>query len=253
MKVMLVILSLDMLAKCMVLEEDTTIFGHVGRNLTVYSSRDIGRTRQGLILWYHETHGGRILLKDVSFSLFSTNISFTIEKLTFMDSGRYFPVFQYQYFSRPIIISNQVLVVTDPLRSPVMRMFDNLDGILGTRELLCEVEGAGAGWSDPFWVIEHEGEKTDARQQTETRLNQDGKFLRWTRLSLPLLENSTRKVLCMCHHDTEGRIQISAMDGGVDRGSAVFCDLLFFFGPLCVLILLVTLVFMGRRLCSSRL
>lgn len=95
-----------------------------------------------------------------------------------------------------------------------MRVFESHDGILGTREYLCEVEGAGLGWSDPLWVMEHEGQKTEARRRTETSLNEDGKFLRWSRISLPLLENSTRKVHCTCHHDTEGRIQISAMDGG---------------------------------------
>lgn len=95
-----------------------------------------------------------------------------------------------------------------------MRLFDGHDGTPGTREFVCEVEGAGSGWSDPFWIMEYEGLKTEVREKTQNRLNKDGTFLRWTSISLPLLENSTRKVQCTCHHDMEGSIQISAMDGG---------------------------------------
>lgn len=102
----------------------------------------------------------------------------------------------------------------------MMRVFDG-DGTPGTREFVCEVEGAGSGWSDPFWVLEHNGQKTEVRQQTQNRLNQGGKFQRWTGISLPREDNSMRKVLCTCQHEMEGPIQISAMDDG-----RLFCMLI---------------------------
>lgn len=93
-----------------------------------------------------------------------------------------------------------------------MRVFDDYGGTPGTREFVCEVEGAGTGWSDPFWVMERERRKTEVLEQTHNRVNEDGSFLRWTRISL--LENSTSEVLCMSSHDSKGAIQMSVMNDG---------------------------------------
>lgn len=252
----------DMVAKCWITKEDTVVFGHVGRNITLHSIMRGPLDRYGITSWNHETNGGRIQLKfheyfyrkDVITVDSWSNISYTIEDPKVSDSGRYFAV-QLNGFtssSKSSSGSSIYLVVTDPNISPVMRVFDGRYDTAGTREFVCEVEGAGLGWSDPFWVMEHEGQKTEVRQQTQNRLNEDGLFLRWTGISLPLMENSMRKVVCVCHHDSEGTIEMSVMEDG---GSILSCNLLYVFGPLCVLIAVVATVLLGRWIygtCSDR-
>ncbi|XP_041963158.1 uncharacterized protein LOC121720788 [Alosa sapidissima] len=260
MEIILLILSFNIGAKCYTpREEDTVVFGHVGGTIDLHSHMTDPLNQYGVTSWYHETHGGRIQVKFSEYYTRSavvtaqwSNVSYTINNLTVMDSGRYFAAERKGNLF--ITGSSMFLIVTDNRLSPMMRVFDGPDGSTGPREFLCEVQGAGSGWSDPFWVIEQEGRKTDVRQQTQSRLNEVGAFLRWTGISLPVMENSMRKVLCVCLHDTGDVVQVTVMDG--DEGASVSsCDLLFVFVPLCVLIPLFTVVFMRpwiHRACSQR-
>lgn len=98
-----------MLTKCWFLEEDMTIFGHVGHNVTLHSSAIVPGKERGVLFWYHKAHGGRSLFSLESY--IRRDMSFTIEKLTFMDSGQYFAMY-HENFLREFQISHKVLVVT---------------------------------------------------------------------------------------------------------------------------------------------
>lgn len=107
----------DMVAKCWIIKEDTAIFGHVGQSVTLVSVMRGHVQKHGMNSWYHEAQEGRIRVKFSEYFyrpdvISWSNISYTVENLTVMDSGRYFAVRQSGIFARPSIGSSLFLVVT---------------------------------------------------------------------------------------------------------------------------------------------
>lgn len=103
---------------------------------------------------------------------------------------------------------------TDQRLFPFIRVLNGLKGSDGAREFFCEVEGAGLGWSDPFWVMEHNGQRTEVTPPTQSILIENDIFLRVTKISFPFWGTSNPKVFCICANDTAGEIQNSVMDSG---------------------------------------
>ncbi|KAL2084087.1 hypothetical protein ACEWY4_019605 [Coilia grayii] len=239
-------------------DEDDFVFGVIGSSVTI-TSQVQGHREFSSILWYHETIMGDIHLFCIftNYTLHgerfigtlpdsSGKTLLTISNAKVSDTGRYFVILEFgKIFTSG---STQYFIVTDT-SDPVVTLYRGTDA-LGSPMFLCEVTGASGDWSGPWWLIE--GEKGWLEGTTGKRMGSDGVFTRWSTLRL----NSTVNVSCACHYQNKTSFLVRSSELDVSMGSHSACDLLIILSPLCLLLMLFTLVLVmlwARRVRVRRL
>ncbi|XP_048116852.1 uncharacterized protein LOC125305863 [Alosa alosa] len=222
------------------------VFAVTGSTVSIYSQLQTS-AHNPVIIWYHESPVGDIdmlcLFTQSSLSFergrgtlpdASGKTSLTLWNSTMSDAGRYFATLHINRKRTHVSGSAQYLVVTDP-SGPAMRLYRGADD-LGSPLFFCEVTGAGANWSDPYWQIKANGSVSTLDGMTAKRIGADGVFTRWSIIRL----NSTLAVTCLCHQKNGTRVLFSSNE--VDtRNGATACDWLVFLSPPCLLLFLLTM------------
>lgn len=96
------------------------------------------------------------------------------------------------YFNMSQLIS--FLCLVSDMFAPTVRLYRGADD-LGSL-FFCEVTGAGARWSDPYWQIKVEGKVMRLEATTAKRIGPDGVFIRWSTARF-----NSSNVMCVCKSD----------------------------------------------------
>ena len=79
-----------------------------------------------------------------------------------------------------------------------MRMFQSVPG----RVFLCEVTGAGLGWSEPYWM-EVDGQNRTVDSETIRSFDENGLFTQ-SAILIPSLADGVKTAMCVCRQESTG-------------------------------------------------
>lgn len=101
-----------------------------------------------------------------------------------------------------------VLVVGYGLRHfsghiPFMRLFYG-SGSAKSHVFQCEITEAGAEWSSPYWRLTENGQLREIKGVGGGGLDADGRFTRWSVVTLG--SEKSLSVTCLCRHNHTGVI-----------------------------------------------
>lgn len=93
---------------------------------------------------------------------------------------------------------------------PVIRLFHG-SGSAKTHAFQCEITGAGAGWSSPYWRVKENGQLREMKGVGSGGIDADGRFARWSMVILG--SEKSLSVTCLCRHNHTGvMIQTDTVD-----------------------------------------
>ncbi|XP_062321933.1 uncharacterized protein LOC134023664 [Osmerus eperlanus] len=217
-------------------------FGDQGDNMTLISRFETDISTH--VTWFRQDLSGKVtLVKFFSNAAMQThdryfvavdgsNIMSTVIKTTTEDSGRYFAVRRNGVNFEAGTI--QDIVVTDQLAVPVMRVF--LQSGPG-RVFLCEVTGAGQGWSEPYWMGV-DGHNMTVDSETIRSFDENGLFTQSTIL-IPSLADGVKAAMCVCRRESTGTMIQSVIQILTTENVMGSCDILLYVVLLACLLLLL--------------
>lgn len=220
---------------------DPVVFVEDGAKCTFFSQIEDGNAK--FIMWYKQSPNG--VVKSVTYvSSFQTNtqryqvmapdssgqVTLTVLAATREDTGLYFAVTRHGPDKMRFKFGTATVLIVTETGLPLISVYRYGPG----RKLLCEVSGAGPGWSEPFWV---EADNQKKVSETLKSLDTDGTFVQSSILDISVDE---KVATCMSRQNSTGAvIQANAsLTEGVTP-----CEMILYVIPaLCGLLLFVTVV-----------
>ncbi|XP_062393877.1 uncharacterized protein LOC134082245 [Sardina pilchardus] len=199
----------------------------------------------GYLMWYRQKPSGEIEMicsESCLKSRYTVGTSdlpgvgfMTISNTLVTDSGSYIAVSKKKKTRAFLGTSYVNLAVTD--HTPRIRLFYG-SGIAKTHVFQCEVAGAGADLRGPYWEITELGHVRKMRGVGSEGIDADGRFTRWSMVTLGSDKSFSVTCLSSHNHTTEtlrtGTINIS-------QGASV-CVFTYFLAPVACALLVLTVV-----------
>ncbi|XP_048117319.1 uncharacterized protein LOC125306249 isoform X2 [Alosa alosa] len=118
--------------------------------------------------------------------------------------------------------------------TPLIRLFYG-SGIAKTHVFQCEIVGARADWSNPYWEITENGHVRKMKGVGSGGIDADGRFTRWSVVTLS--SDKSFSLTCLSSHNhTTNMIKTGTID--MSKGASVCVFTYFLITLACVLILL---------------
>ncbi|KAL2084090.1 hypothetical protein ACEWY4_019608 [Coilia grayii] len=225
--------------------------GQKGQNVTLHANA----VEDSSIAWYRQKLNGELeMICSESYGHFlCDNPRYTMGMLdnsgkkgslmifnaSGTDSGRYLTALKRkkaELFLGSLYLN---LVITDPAVPPIIRLFHGSSYSMA-HVFQCEVTGAGAHWTNPYWEKTENGQTQVIEGRGGEDLDAKGHFTRW---SVATFQSELAfSLTCMCHHNHTGEtVKTKPAIIGLSKGASV-CVSIMFLGPLCCLLLLLTVV-----------
>ncbi|XP_041964119.1 uncharacterized protein LOC125306249 isoform X1 [Alosa alosa] len=215
------------------------IFGRIGHNVTL--NTHVKASGSSTFTWYRQKLSGEIEMihsasceNKLHYTVgMSDGIGFmTIYNTLVTDSGSYFAVSRARKTKAFLGTSYVNLAVTD--HTPLIRLFYG-SGIAKTHVFQCEIVGARADWSNPYWEITENGHVRKMKGVGSGGIDADGRFTRWSVVTLS--SDKSFSLTCLSSHNhTTNMIKTGTID--MSKGASVCVFTYFLITLACVLILL---------------